>query len=214
MKAMVVLVICDMLAARQVMGYASSPTSHYFCPFCDLDYHNIEILDRKEWPKKSLIDARRFTTLWRDAESQRERDAIFEAFGWWWSPLFDLPYFDPTLFTVVDSMHALDLGLFQNHCQELFGINVKHAGGDGSSSLPPVSKKVTSTSTSIEITRIKNCNQLIRENEAGMLYSIVVFERRDLYTICLYYDIRAEGMQHISGTRWVLAKLIYNWVCS
>ena len=126
--------------------------------------------------------------------------------------MFDLPYFDPTMFTVVDSMHALDLGLFQNHCRELFGLDLDHTGGDGSSSLPPTSRKVTSTSTSIEIARIKSCNRIVGENREGMLYNILAFERRDLYTICLYYDIRAEGSQLIAGTRWVLAKLIYYWV--
>lgn len=211
-KAMLVLVICDMLAVRQVVGYANSPTAHYFCLLCDLDIHDIGVFDREEWPSKSLADARRFATLWRDAETQQERDSIFEAFGWRWSPLFDLPYFDPTLSTVVDSMHALDLGLFQNHCRSLFGIDLDHAGGNGSSSLPPASKKVTSTSTSIEIARIKACNKLVEENGVGLLYNLLAFQRRDLYTICLYYDIRIEGRRHIVGTRWVLAKQIYNWV--
>lgn len=109
-------------------------------------------------------------------------------------------------------MHALDLGLFKHHCRMLFGINLDHAGGDGSSSLPPVSKKVTSTSTSIEIARVKACNKLVMENGVGMLYKLLAFQHCDLYTICLYYDIRVEGGHHIVGTRWVLAKQIYNWV--
>jgi hypothetical protein len=86
-KAMLVLVICDMLAVRQAVGYANSPTAHYFCLLCDLDIHDITIFDRREWPQKSFADARRFATLWRDAETPRERDSIFEAFGWRWSPL-------------------------------------------------------------------------------------------------------------------------------
>jgi hypothetical protein len=39
--AMLVPIICNMLAARQVIGYASAPTAHYFCILCELDINDI-----------------------------------------------------------------------------------------------------------------------------------------------------------------------------
>jgi hypothetical protein len=212
-KAMIIPVVCDMLAARQVIG-ASSPTSHYFCTLCDLDIHDIGVLHRTDWPKKSLSDIIEFATLWRNAETEHDRDSIFHAFGWRWSPLFNLPYFDPTLFTVVDSMHTLDLGLLQHHCRELFGIDVKHVGGDGS---PPPQTTWSTTkvlSDQDDIPKLKRCHNLIRENKTPpeLLYEILNFDRRELYTICVYYDIREEGTSNIVGTKWWLAKQINNWV--
>jgi hypothetical protein len=209
-KAMLIPVVCDMLAARQIIGYANAPTAHYFCTLCDLDIHDIEVLDREDWPMKDLAEIRRFATLWRDAGTERDRDSIFEALGWRWSPLFDLPYFNPTLFTVVDSMHTLDLGLLQNHCRELFGIDVKHIGGDGSP--PPHSSPAVRQILSDDITKLRSCHKLIMANDSGMLYELLKFDRRELYTICVYYDIRGEGRNNIVGTRWFLAKQINSWV--
>jgi hypothetical protein len=213
-KAMLVPVVCDMLAARQVIG-ASSPTSHYFCTLCELDIHDIGVLHRTNWPKKSLSDIIEFATLWRDAETQHDRDSIFGAFGWRWSPLFNLPYFNPILFTVVDSMHTLDLGLLQNHCRELFGIDVKHVGGDGSppkTTLPMATTKALALSK--DASKLKRCHNLIRENKTPpeLLYELLDFDRRELYTICLYYDIREAGTSVVVGTKWWLAKQINNWV--
>ena len=209
-KAMLIPVVCDMLAARQIIGYANAPTAHYFCTLCDLDIHDIEVLDRRDWPMKNLAEIRRFATLWRDAGTERDRDSIFEALGWRWSPLFDLPYFNPTLFTVVDSMHTLDLGLLQNHCRELFGIDVKHVGGDGSP--PPHSSPAMRQILSDDITKLRSCHRLIMANDSGMLYELLKFDRRELYTICVYHDIRGDGQNDIVGTRWFLAKQINNWV--
>ena len=62
-RAMLVPIVCDMLAARQLIGYAGSPKSHYFCIYCDLDVDDINITDRKEWPQKSATDVRRFAQL-------------------------------------------------------------------------------------------------------------------------------------------------------
>ncbi|KAF9487937.1 hypothetical protein BDN71DRAFT_1362961, partial [Pleurotus eryngii] len=52
---------------------------------------------------------------WRDTPSERHKQMLFEAFGQRWSPLFDLPYWDPVRFIVIDSMHMLDINLLKNH---------------------------------------------------------------------------------------------------
>ena len=81
-KAMVVPVICDKLGAHQTVGYSSAPTAHYFCVLCDLDYDDIKVLDRTQWPPKSCSEARRFSTLWKEAINDKEKLAIFQSFGW------------------------------------------------------------------------------------------------------------------------------------
>lgn len=212
-KAMVVPVICDKLGAHQVIGYSSSPTAHYFCTLCDLDHDDIKVLDRTQWPQKSCSEARRFSTLWKDATNDKEKVDIFQAFGWRWSPLFDLPYFDPVLFTVIDSMHALDLGLLQTHCRDLFRIDLDSPGGDG---IPNDSQRADIDPYPVlgaeDTRRLEKCEALIKENSGGMLYKLVTFNRRILYNICLRHGIKGDGYREIVGTRWVLAKNINLWV--
>ena len=111
-------------------------------------------------------------------------------------------------------MHTLDLGLLQNHCRELFGIDVKHIGSDGS---PP--PQTTWSTTKVlsdldDISKLNRCHNLIRENKTPpeLLYELLNFNQRELYTICVYYDIREEGTNNIVGTKWWLAKRINNWV--
>ncbi|KAJ3500882.1 hypothetical protein NLJ89_g9593 [Agrocybe chaxingu] len=125
--ALLIPVICDMLAARQVIGL-SSPTSHNFCSFCDLDIDDIDVVDRREWPLKDVDHVRHYAQLWRDAPSEKAQEILFNACGIKWTPLLDLPYWNPVLHTVIDSMHALDLNLLQNHCRNLFQIDPEKSG--------------------------------------------------------------------------------------
>ena len=60
---------------------------------------------------------------WRDG-TQTQRATIFETHGIRWSELLLLPYWDPTRFVVLDSMHALLLGCLRHHARTLWGMNV------------------------------------------------------------------------------------------
>ncbi|KAI0071295.1 hypothetical protein K474DRAFT_1571897, partial [Panus rudis PR-1116 ss-1] len=60
-------------------------------------------------------------TQWRDG-SPSERNELFDKYGIRWSELLRLPYWDPTRFVVVDSMHALLLGCIKRHLREIWGM--------------------------------------------------------------------------------------------
>lgn len=128
-QGVLIPLICDLLAARQVIGYAGSTTAHYFCTACDLDIDDISVIDHSEWPCKDNTHIRRYAQLYRDAPSEDAQRSFFEACGWRWSPLFELEYWDVSKFTVIDSMHTLDLNLLQNHVRNLFRIDTKHDSG-------------------------------------------------------------------------------------
>lgn len=209
-QGMLVPLIGDMLGARQVIGIPVAPTAHYFCTFCDLDFDDIDVLEREEWPAKSLNDIRYFSQLWKDAPSELDRRKIFEAFGLRWTALLDLPYWDPVLYTAIDSMHALDLGLFQHHIRELFGIDLGAEGGDGSRvSQPPSATKVPKE---IKDDDLAKCRSIIKENPPNLISELVAFHRKTLYLVCVELDIRGEQNSLVVGTRWVLAKNIFHWV--
>lgn len=209
LKGMIVPVVCDLLAAHQLIGHAAAPGAHYMCPLCDLDQDDINVLDRNEWPAKNIADVRKFALLWKEASSRADKEKLFEAFGWRWSPLFDLPYFDPTIFTVIDAMHAIDVGLLMFHCREVFQIDLKHQGGDGYATGPVESSEVVTVK---EDSDRRKCIKLLRKNPPELLFKLLRYDRRVLYYICVFYDIKARGHSTIVGTRWILATNIFKWV--
>lgn len=210
-KGMLIPLVCDMLSARQVISQANAPTSHNFCTFCDLDIHDIDVMDRSEWPSKDTYHIRHHAQLWKDAPNEKDQAALFDAYGVRWSALFDLPYWNPVLYTVVDSMHALDLNLLQNHCRSLFQIDTHNPGGDGLSgqSYGDIEKRVESAD---HIRLWKKCQKLIRTNPPNLLNELLKYPRKVLYTICLDNDIRGEGHRLVVGVNWVLAGHIHAWV--
>ncbi len=61
----------------------------------------------------------------------KEQETLFKDHGIRWSPLFDLPYWNPILFTAIEPMHVFDAGLFQTHCWQVWGIDTIALSGDG-----------------------------------------------------------------------------------
>jgi hypothetical protein len=57
-----------------------------------------------------------------------------EDHGIYWSELLRLPYWNPILFTIIDPMHTLYLGLLKSHCRDIWGMNISVEDGDGSTS--------------------------------------------------------------------------------
>ncbi|KDR77504.1 hypothetical protein GALMADRAFT_65801 [Galerina marginata CBS 339.88] len=208
-KAMLVPVVCDMPAARQVIGLGAA-TAHNFCTFCDLDIDDINVLDRAEWPEKDLTHIRHIAELWRDAPSEQHQTAIFDAYGIRWSPLHDLPYWNIVKYTIIDPMHALDLNNLQNHCRSVFQIDISVPGGDG---LSEVSHQNQSIGKEL-LKAHEKCVQLIRRNDANLLDQLVVHPRSVLYKTCVDNDILAPNHALVVGIKWVLAKNIVAWVRS
>ena len=122
-----------MLAARQAGGFAS-PTATNFCTCCNLKVQDIENLDRSTWPKQDVVQQIQHAMRWWDAENIEEQEKLFRNYGVRWSPLLDLPYWDPILFTAIEPMHLFETGLFQTHCRQVWKIDVSAAGGNRSRS--------------------------------------------------------------------------------
>ena len=56
--------------------------------------------------------------------SVAQMKAAFKLNSTRWSALLDWPYWDPIRFTVIDSMHNHYLGLLQDHCRKIWGMNI------------------------------------------------------------------------------------------
>lgn len=213
-QAMLVPLVADMIAARQVVGLPGVTTAHYFCTFCDLDIDDIDILDRDEWPQKDVEHIRHVANLYKHAQTDEEQAALFAAYGWRWSALFDLPYWNPVLYIVIDSMHALDLGLFQHHLRSLFKISHDVNGGDGSVKDSAVVAHDKRALSKDEKRWHRLCLEIIHEKDSDMQAKLLRAPRRVLYTICVDHDIRGPDNRMVVGSKWVLVRNIYHWVSS
>ncbi|KAI0069623.1 hypothetical protein K474DRAFT_1572835, partial [Panus rudis PR-1116 ss-1] len=129
-RCAVVPLVCDLPAARQMSGFASYSSTH-FCSFCRLSKNDMDNLNMEQWgmPRCSREEYLSIATQWRDG-SLKLRAKLFERHGIRWTELLRLPYWDPTKFVVVDSMHALLLGCIKRHIRELWGMDVKLKEGD------------------------------------------------------------------------------------
>lgn len=130
-RCALVPVICDLPAARQILGFASHSATH-FCNFCRLPIQEINNVDPSTWPAgygaraEYIVHAK----AWRDA-SEAERCSLFNRTGIRWTELLRLPYWDPTRYVVLDTMHLCYLGNYQRHCRVAWGMSVTVADGDG-----------------------------------------------------------------------------------
>ena len=208
-RAMLVPLIADYLALRQMLGIPSAPGAHYFCTFCDLDINDIDVLDRNEWPEKDDQHIRRIAELWKNASSERVQDLIFQKYGVKYSPLIQLPYLDLVRYAIIESMHALDLNLFDKQCRQFFKLDLKVKGGDGIAS---ASLKSNRKSFTVVNEMLEKCAKIVRMNGTSLLDEILVLHRKVLYVFSVNHNIRGEGHRLIVGTRWVLASNIYRWV--
>jgi len=201
-KGAMIALVCDMLAARQVAGFGSV-TSTYFCTFCLLTIQDIENLHKHTWPERTVHNHLECAREWRDCQSERDRDRHFRLHGIRWSALLDLPYWNPILFTILDSMHAAFLGLFSSHCRKVWRIDVSVEGGDGS--FLHIKKQTERPPDST----LRRWLQIIKTNPVDLLEQLTADNtpKNVLWHICV-----DNGLRHAGGKR-ALAKGIVEWVC-
>lgn len=122
--------VMDVLAGRQVSGFASATSTH-FCPYCWITSDEMENFDSNTWQRRDIETHRRAAEAWRDASNVGVREDIFSRFGIRWSELLRLPYWDPIRFTLPESVHLFYLGLLEDHCRVMWGMSVDARDGDG-----------------------------------------------------------------------------------
>ncbi|EJD44635.1 hypothetical protein AURDEDRAFT_125187 [Auricularia subglabra TFB-10046 SS5] len=120
-QAALIPVVCDMPAARKVIGFVP-PKSTMACPYCKCTYTDLsrrEVIlngvarrNREEWLSHA--------EAYRRARTDSARKNLKKMNGVSWSELLRLPYWDPTRYTVVDAMHNLLLGLLQHHIRSVW----------------------------------------------------------------------------------------------
>lgn len=122
-----VLLICDLLAARKTAGLASC-THKRFCSVCHCtnskDERGLQDTNYQSWTYRTNAESRKAAERYQNASTPKARQDEFDATGVRWSELLRLPYFDIVRCVVVDSMHNLFLGLIKEHFEGILGIGL------------------------------------------------------------------------------------------
>ncbi|KAJ2912102.1 hypothetical protein MD484_g8307, partial [Candolleomyces efflorescens] len=121
--------VCDLPASRQMSGFAHYRTRN-FCSECDRTLDQINDLS-PTWKPRTWAEHLAAAKRWKNAGSVDERERLVRKDGARWSELLRLPYWDPTKFTLIDSMHAFYLRMFQHHCRSVWGMDVRFDDGPG-----------------------------------------------------------------------------------
>jgi hypothetical protein len=190
-----------MPAARQVSGFAS-PTATFFCTLCKLTIQDIENLDRSTWPKRDVREHVQFARQWKNAQTTKEQDTLFKGHGIRWSPLLDLPYWNPILFTAIEPMHVFDAGLLQTHCRYVWGIDTTALSGDGVTLQSAMAIPRPSDSDLDELYEVI-CEL---ENPEKLRQRLKDCTRDILWHICSDNELRRAGQ------KWQLVDAIIEWV--
>ena len=122
------------------------------------------------------------------AGAKKAKKKLFDKYGVCWLVLFELPYWNPILFAVVDSMHAVYLGLSQSHSRRFWQINLDIEGGDGS-----IIKGDVATPQPND--QVLSCwLRIIHDTDADQLDDTLKdCETDTLWHICVNNDIRSGG---------------------
>ena len=201
-KCIIAIIVADALGARQVSGFRSV-TSYHPCTFCLITTHDLETLTQP-WFERNPARHREHAALWKDAPTPTDRKNIEEKHQIRWSPLLELPYWNPSSSTVIDSMHNLYLGLIQDHCRNIWGIHTEYDGGDGELR-PRAPHDRPDAATISSLLRI-----IRQESDMSKLLEILCkknVSRAALWYICFDYGLRRDGDQN------KLARRLVGWVC-
>jgi hypothetical protein len=201
-KCIIAILVTDALAARQVAGFRSV-TSFHPCSFCLITIHDLETLTRP-WFERDPAQHREYAARWKAALTPADRKKIEETHHLRWSPLLELPYWNPSSSTVIDSMHNLYLGLVHDLFRNIWGINTEYDGGDGELRPKAPLHRPNSGVISSLLDTIRQEDDMPKLLETLCKKGV---SRAALWYICFDYGLRRDGDQY------KLARRIVKWVC-
>ena len=212
-KAAVLLLVADILAARQMGGFTAI-TSSNFCSCCKLQSKDVENFSVETWEPRNSATHFQHAQKWRNATTIRDREDCFKENPVRWSELLDLPYWRAIEYTTLDSMHAHWINSLSHHLDDAWGIDPEAISTEGL--LPPV----TSTRTSKRPDRPDNLdlrqgleivfqsfeNNLDEDEQVTWLQKNTKFKPSVLFHLLADHDIRR------AGTKYMQAAQLVKWV--
>lgn len=106
---------CDLPAGRKVCGFLGH-SAKLGCSRClkhfsgSVGCMNYSGFDRSEWTPRTKKNHVQAAMKLLPCKTKQERNELESSSGCWYSPLVELPYFDPPRMLAVDPMHSVFLG--------------------------------------------------------------------------------------------------------
>ncbi|KIK71640.1 hypothetical protein GYMLUDRAFT_235943 [Collybiopsis luxurians FD-317 M1] len=113
--------IADLMASKKWIGFGS-PQSNYYCTYCKSHRENIDDLNYKSYIPRDAATVHNQATQWRESVTIDQKQKLHTQTGIQYSPILEIPYFDPVKHTVLGIMHNRLEGDLQYHLQVLWGI--------------------------------------------------------------------------------------------
>lgn len=191
------LLVCDLVAARQMSGFGSYTHTYSLCTLCHIPKDEVEETDVSKFPIRKLAEHREAALRWLNASSALERQQLFDNNGIRYSELLRLPYWNPFLYTVVDTMHNIYLNVIQRHIRDFWGVSTDLDDGDALAIYPRHAPRQPSEEDMREATKV-----LLY----GSISQLVKCSKGQLYHMCVERGLRC------AGTKMVLARNLDRWV--
>jgi hypothetical protein len=119
--ARIIPLLADLQAIRKAAGYVSH-SARLFCSFCKCLKVNIEDLDYQRWEMRQGIEVRAQAEAWRNLVTVTEKESWTRETGVRWTPLHNMPYWDPVKHVLLGFMHNFLEGVLQHQLRVLWGI--------------------------------------------------------------------------------------------
>ncbi|KAI0685130.1 hypothetical protein BC835DRAFT_1248024, partial [Cytidiella melzeri] len=195
-NAAIIPLIADLPAARQMAGFGSHSMT-FFCSYCYIRLDNMKELDRSKWPSRDHVQHLRMAKDWRDAPDTQTRKTLFGTTGIRWTELLRLPYWIPIHFSILESMHNHYLGLVEDHCRHVWGMNIDTVEGDGVSHPtrpgPPQPSRADMSKATFHL-------------RYGTLHQLGGHKKAELWHLCAERGLRR------ASTKGKMVKELHRWV--
>lgn len=115
------MTIADLQASKKITGFGS-PTSSYFCTYCLCPFHELQEFNYASWVPRTRETVRQQALAWKEAETVTAKNALFATNSVRWTPMHDLPYWNPVDHTILGFMHNVLEGVLEDHLRRLWGL--------------------------------------------------------------------------------------------
>ncbi|KAJ7123995.1 hypothetical protein C8R43DRAFT_899328 [Mycena crocata] len=117
----ILALIADLAAIRKVAGYLAH-NANCFCSFCLLLSKNIEELDFTSMIPRDSATVSAQAQAWKNAVTITEKNRLSKESGVRFTPVHDIPGWDPVWHIILGFMHNWLEGVLQHHLRKLWGI--------------------------------------------------------------------------------------------
>ena len=112
--AWLIPLLADLQAIHKVSGFVSHAAG-LFCSFCKCHHDDIENLDHHNWELRCGTEVHTQAQEWYNLTTIKAKIALTKETGVRWTPLHDLPYWDPVQYVILGFMHNFLEGILQYH---------------------------------------------------------------------------------------------------